>query len=138
MNEMGSFINTGRYSMKKYTVNTDITMSLCDEFYDESALTIEGLDLDSLDDYANYLNRECGLKDNAVFHVIYGNEMNDFYMLSGKNAYPGDLHIVVIKLSDLVNPNAIIILLIKHQYWSVREKEKEAETKSKNACLGGL
>ncbi len=95
--------------MKKYTVNTDVTMSLCDEFYDTSALTLEGLDLDSLDDYANYLDRECGLKDGAVFHVIDGNEMDDFYMLSGKNAYPGDLHIVVIKLSDLINPNKIIM-----------------------------
>ena len=51
----------------------------------------------------------CGLKDDAVFHVIDGNEMNDFYMLSGKNAYTGDLHIVVIKLSDLVDPNKIIL-----------------------------
>ena len=95
--------------MKKYTVNTDITKDLCNEFYNDSALTLEGLDLDSLDDYANYLDKECGLVDNAVFHVIDGNEMNDFYMLSGDNAYPGDLHIVVIKLSDLKNYNAIII-----------------------------
>lgn len=94
--------------MKKYTVNTDITISLCDEFYNGSALTLEGLDLDSLDDYANYLDRECGLKDGAVFHVIDGNEMDDFYTLSGKNSYPGDLHIVVIKLSDLINPSAIV------------------------------
>lgn len=109
MNGTFHSLNTRGYSMKKYSVNTDITMSLCDEFYDGSALTLEGLDLDSLDDYANYLDRECGLKDGAVFHVIDGNEMDDFYMLSGKNAYPGDLHIVVIKLSDLVNPNAIIM-----------------------------
>jgi hypothetical protein len=109
MNGTDSFISTRGYSMKKYTVNTDVTMSLCDEFYDTSALTLEGLDLDSLDDYANYLDRECGLKDGAVFHVIDGNEMDDFYMLSGKNAYPGDLHIVVIKLSDLINPNKIIM-----------------------------
>lgn len=95
--------------MKKYTVNTDITMSLCDEFYDDSSLTLEGLDLDSLDDYANYLDDICGLNDCAVFNVIDGNEMNDFYMLSGDKAYPGDLHIVVIKLSDLVNPNKIIL-----------------------------
>ena len=95
--------------MKKYTINTDITMSLCDEFYDGSALTIEGLDLDSLDDYANYLDNICGLENGAVFYVIDGNEMNDFYMLSGKNAYPGDLHIIVIKLSDLVDPNKVIL-----------------------------
>ena len=94
--------------MKKYTVNTDITMSLCDEFYDDSALTLEGLDIDSIDDYANYLDNVCGLKEGAVFHVFSGYEMDDFYMLSGSNSYPGDLHIVVIKLSDLVNPNKIV------------------------------
>ena len=93
---------------KKYTVNTDITMSLCDEFYDESALTLEGLDLDSLDDYANYLDSVCGLEDGAVFHIIDGYEMDNFYMLSGRNSYPDDLHIVVIKLIDLVNPNKIV------------------------------
>lgn len=29
-------------------------------------------------------------------------------MLSGSNSYTGDLNIIVIKLSDLVNPNKII------------------------------
>lgn len=95
--------------MKKYTVNTDITADIFDELYNNSALILEGLDLNSLDDYANYLNSECGLVDNAVFHVINGSEMNDFYMLSGKNAYPDDLHIVAIKLDDLVNPNKIVM-----------------------------
>lgn len=95
--------------MKKYTVNTNITMNLYDEFYGEPALTLEGLYLNSLDDYANYLDNICGLENGAVFHVIHGNEMNDFYTLSGKNAYPDDLNIVVIKLSNLVDPNKIIL-----------------------------
>lgn len=95
--------------MRKYSVNDNVTMSICDELYDNSALTLEGLSLDSLDDYANYLDGICGLKDGATFYIIDGIEMNDFYMLSGSNAYPGDLHIVVIKLSDLVNPSAIVM-----------------------------
>lgn len=92
-----------------YAVNDNVNMSICDELYDNSALTLEGLSLDSLDDYAEYLDDICGLKDGAVFHIIDGNEMNNFYCLSGKNAYPGDLHIVAIKLDDLVNPDAIIL-----------------------------
>lgn len=95
--------------MKKYTVNTDVTMSLCNEFYDGSALTLEGLNLESLGEYADYLDCECGLKDGAVFHVISGDKMNYYYALSGTNAYSNDLHIVVIKLSDLVNPDKIIM-----------------------------
>ena len=99
----------GENNMSNYTVNTEITKSLCEEFYDDSALTLEGLDLDSLDDYAKYLDEECGLEENAIFHVIDGGTMNHLYDLSYNNAYPDDLHIVVIKLSDLVNPNAIIM-----------------------------
>jgi len=95
--------------MAKYIVNDNVNMSICDELYDNSALTLEGLSLDSLDDYANYLDKICGLKDDAVFYIIDGNEMNNFYMLSGNVAYPGDLHIVVIKLDDLVNPSAIVM-----------------------------
>lgn len=93
----------------KYTVNDNVNMSVCDELYENSALTLEGLSLDSLDDYANYLDEVCGLKDGAVFHIIDGNEMNNFYCLYGNAAYPDDLRIVAIKLDDLVNPNAIIL-----------------------------
>lgn len=99
----------GENNMSNYTVNTEITKSLCEELYDDSALTLEGLDLDSLDDYAKYLDEECGLKENAVFHVIDGYTMNSLYDLSDNNAYPDDLHIIVIKLSDLVKPNNIVM-----------------------------
>ena len=95
--------------MKKYTINDNVTVSICDELYDNSALTLEGLDLNSLDDYANYLDDVCVLKEGAVFHIIDGNEMNDFYCLSGKVAYPGDLHIIAIKLDDLCNPSKIVM-----------------------------
>ena len=94
--------------MEKYTINDNVNMTICDELYDNSALTIEGLDLDSINDYANYLDSVCGLKPNATFYVIYGYEMNNFYTLHGKVAYPGDIHIVSIKLNDLVNPDKII------------------------------
>ena len=92
-----------------YTVNDNVNESIFDELYNNSALTLEGLDLDSLDDYAKYLDGICGLKDGAVFHIISGNKMNDFYCLSGKAEYPDDLHIVAIKLDDLVNPSAIVM-----------------------------
>ena len=92
-----------------YTVKENLTGDIFDELYDNSALTLEGLDLSSLDDYAKYLNRICGLKDNAIFYVIQGYEMNDYYDLSGNNAYPEDLHIVVVKLNDLINPNKIVM-----------------------------
>ena len=95
--------------MSKYTVNTEITKSLCKEFYDNSALTIEGFDPDSLDVYADYLDKEFGLKENAMFHVIYGHVMNDVYGLNNNQfPYPDRLPIIVIKLNDFVKPFKVV------------------------------
>lgn len=94
-----------------YSINTNITDELFDTLYNHSALTVEGLDSDdnNIKDYANYLNKECGLKDNAVFHIISGKLMNEHYNLTNRNAYPNDdFHIVVIDLSDLNDVNKII------------------------------
>lgn len=92
-----------------YKVNHLVDGDILDSFYNCSALTLEGLDLDSLNDYAEYLDKICGLNDNAVFHVIKGSYMNDYYMLSGTNAYPDDLSIVVIRPECLKVPSAIIV-----------------------------
>ena len=91
-----------------YRINTDITDDIFDILYNHSALTLEGLDPNSIKDYADYLDGECGLKDNAVFHIISGKLMNEQYCLTNKNAYPDDLNIVVIDLSDLNDVNKII------------------------------
>lgn len=91
-----------------YCINTDITEELFDTLYNHSALTLEGLDPGSIKDYANYLDEECGLKDNAVFHIISGKLMNDYYNLTYTNAYPDNLNIVVIDLSDLNDVNKIV------------------------------
>jgi hypothetical protein len=91
-----------------YSINTDITEDIFNTLYNHSALTLEGLDPDSIKDYADYLNEVCGLKDNAVFHIISGKSMNYYYNLTNTNAYPDDLNIVVIDLSDLNDVNKII------------------------------
>lgn len=92
-----------------YTVNTEISSKLLNELCDGSALTLEGLNLNSLSNYADYLNSECGLKDGAKFHVISGKVMNNSYALIGTNAYPDDLNIVAISLDDLEDFNKIVI-----------------------------
>lgn len=91
-----------------YKTNTLVDADLLDSFYKDSSLTLEGLDLVSLNDYADYLNKVCGLKDNTVFHIISGKYMNDVYDLYGDNAYPDDLHIVVVKMECLKKPMAIV------------------------------
>ena len=91
-----------------YKTNTLVDADLLDSFYKDSSLTLEGLALDSLNDYADYLDKVCGLKDSTVFHIVSGKYMNDVYDLYGDNAYPDDLHIVVVKMECLKNPMSIV------------------------------
>lgn len=92
----------------KFEVNTNITNELFDEFYNGSALTLEGLDLNDLEAYINYLNDIAGVNDDATIHIIKGESMNNHYSLFGRKAYPDDLHIIVIKLSDFANASALV------------------------------
>lgn len=92
----------------KYTTSTLVDADLLDSFYNDSSLTLEGLDLNSIEDYANYLNENFGLKDDTVFHIIDGKYMNDYYELTGTNCYPNDLHIIVVKLDNIINLNKLM------------------------------
>lgn len=95
--------------MRNYFVNHDVTKNMCVGFYNSSALTLEGLSLESLPDYADYLDNACGLKDGATFDIIEGCKMNEYFDLTGETAYPDDLHIVVIHLCFLKDPNKIVL-----------------------------
>lgn len=71
-----------------------------DYLYKNSALTIEGLTLDSIPDFLNYLKENTTVNKERAF-VISGKLMNETYHLSGKNAYPDDLNIVSVSLEDI-------------------------------------
>ena len=65
-----------------------------DELYKNSALTIEGLDSDSIVDFADDVIAHGGTVDKVV--VIEGRLMNKVYGLTGDNAYYPSLTIVSI------------------------------------------
>lgn len=65
-----------------------------DELYNSSALTIEGLDSDSIVDFADDVIAHGGTVDKVV--VTSGKLMNKVYHLTGNNAYPNYLTIVSI------------------------------------------
>ena len=80
------------------------------ELYDDSALTMEGLnaDEDNLKAFADWLEEHgCKMKTDD-FYVIKGALMNRFYHLTGDNAYKDELTIVCIKLSDLSDVHKIV------------------------------
>lgn len=66
------------------------------KFYADSSLTLEGLALDSLNDYADWLSPFCD-KEDLTFYIVKGELMNRVY----NTDYPDDLHIVVVMLEKL-------------------------------------
>lgn len=73
-----------------------------DQLYKESALTKEGLNPDYLNDFKDWIvNTTKANMINERFYIIKGKVMNVEYNLTGNNAYPDDLNIVSVKLSDI-------------------------------------
>lgn len=77
-----------------------------ENLYNDSALTMIGLSLDSLGEYADWINQNSGgFKGEPEFWIISGERMNEEYGTD----YPEDLHIVCVKLSDLSDLGNLII-----------------------------
>ncbi len=85
------------------------TKEQLDELENESALTIEGLAESSIPDFLNFLKENVGLKSETAYKIS-GSVMNLYYGLTGSNAYPLDLTIVSVKLSDIENVGKLITL----------------------------
>lgn len=82
-----------------------------DELYSNSALTFEGTctDEENLNWLVNWFEEHnCQMKTDN-FYVITGKLMNNYFKLTGKNAYPKNLTILTVKLSDLTNLGGIIL-----------------------------
>lgn len=78
-----------------------------EELRSDSALTIEGLDEDSIQDFLDWVKKYTQLKKEDVY-VTKGKVMNDSYYLTG-NTYPEDVNIVSVMLSDMENPAKIVV-----------------------------
>lgn len=85
------------------------TVETTEEFttlYNSSALTMEGLDLDSLEEYAEWINQNSGgFKGEPEFWIISGERMNEEYGTD----YPEDLNIVCVNLNDLFGIGKLVL-----------------------------
>lgn len=70
-----------------------------DLLYNTSAITIEGLLEDSISDYVNWIKQHSKMNCNDVY-IISGKVMNEYYNLSGTNAYNDDVTIVSVPLES--------------------------------------
>lgn len=85
--------------MKKIIVKDGGTL---DRLYDGSALTFEGLAVASIPELKKWIEETMGEKmTRPEFFVIKGELMNDYYHLTGNNAYPNDLTIVSAELDSI-------------------------------------
>lgn len=87
-------------------VNTDSTT--LQDLVDNSALTIEGLALDSIPQFVEWIEEYTPLKNKTVY-VTKGALANREWGLTGRNAYSADLSIVSVKLDDMEDFNKIVM-----------------------------
>ena len=83
-----------------------------DELYEGSALTWEGLDTsdENLEDVIAWI-QSCGTELwSDTFYITSGKDMNEYCGgLKGRKAYPKDLSIVSIKLSNIKKVENIVV-----------------------------
>jgi len=93
--------------MNKIQVNDSATLK---ELYDENALTWEGLNTtdENLNRMIDWIKQYTPLKKEDVY-IINGSLMNTTYGLTGENSYNDDIHIVCVKLNDMVDFNKITL-----------------------------
>lgn len=75
--------------------------------YDDSALTITGLKVDSIPDFVKWVESYTKLLRRRAY-IVSGKVMNSYCGLTGDNAYQDDLNLVAIKLSDIADYTKIV------------------------------
>ena len=76
--------------------------------YDDSALTMTGLKLESIKDFVGWVEGYTKLLRRRVY-VVSGKVMNTYCGNTGDNAYADDLNLVAIKLSDIADYTKIVL-----------------------------
>lgn len=95
--------------MNKIIVNTREQL---DELIKDSALTWEGLFMNSEKDYeavVSWMRSNGASPKSDNVYITMGKTMNELTELTGSNAYPDDLAIVSFKLSEIENAAKLAI-----------------------------
>jgi hypothetical protein len=82
---------------------------MLDALYNDSALTIEGLSEESINDFIEWIENYTSFKNDKICYIIKGSIMNKEYHLTGDNRYNDNLTIVSVMLSDLKEPLTLAI-----------------------------
>lgn len=103
---------------------------MLDELYNDSALTIEGLNEESISDFIDWIENYTSFKSEKICYITKGSVMNKEYKLTGDNRYPDDLTIVSVMLKDLKEPLKLAIPRLGIARWfdDIVENNRERET----------
>lgn len=90
--------------MKTIKIEKIATQAQLDELYILNAIALEGLVEDDIHHFVDWIERDCRCKflnDDIKVNIIKGKTMNEFYGLTGNNAYQDDLTIVAIPFTQI-------------------------------------
>ena len=76
--------------------------------YSKDALTLEGLAEEEASKFIDWIKDKTGMKKDRAY-IIKGKDMNQFYSLTGSNAYSDDLTIVCISFEDIEDVGKLVI-----------------------------
>lgn len=79
------------------------------EFYADSSLTFEGVYIKEVHLYRDFFKKVTEVDETKPAYVISGKLMNDYYGLTGTNAYPNNTNILVFKLNTFKDVMKIAI-----------------------------
>ena len=80
--------------MKVIELTADNAADYFESFYDHSALTFVGVIPEEAQLYRDYFAKYSKIDKSKPAYLYTGKMMNDHYGLTGRNAYPNDLHIL--------------------------------------------
>jgi hypothetical protein len=80
-----------------------------EEFYGDSSLTFVGVIPEEAHLYRDWFLQFTKIDKTKPCYLYTGKMMNDYYGLTGKNAYPTDLHIITFKLNTFKEVGKICV-----------------------------
>lgn len=95
--------------MEFIKLNKDEAKEKFQEFYDGSALTVEGMLPEEAPLYIEFLEQHSKVDHSVNGYIFEGPAMNEYYNLKGKKKYPEDMHFMVVPLKAFKNVGAIAI-----------------------------
>lgn len=108
-------------------ITSDNVAEKLEYLYKQSAMTMEGLRVEDIEQWLNHVNDNVGLTKPDIYQIS-GKVMNDFHGLTGSNAYQNDLAIVSIPLENMKgNPMMYRLMMGCHWFDDIVDNNRRRE-----------